>query len=133
MDRIATNNNVDDKDKLRRESTRRTSITDAVFGEITESGPNYRAVGTWAAVVLMLKTQIGLGVLSIPVVFHALGMVPGIICLLVIATITTWSDYMVGVFKINHPEVYGIDDVGGLIFGRIGYLVLGTFFCLCKR
>lgn len=38
----------------------------------------------------MMKTQIGLGVLSIPLVFDTLGMIPGIIILLAIAIITTW-------------------------------------------
>lgn len=80
----------------------------------------------------MLKTQIGLGVLGIPLVFDTIGMVPGVICLLAIAIMTTWSDYIVGRFKLNHPEVYGIDDVGGLIAGRAGYVIMGTVFCLCK-
>jgi amino acid permease len=79
----------------------------------------------------MMKTQIGLGVLSIPAVFDVLGIVPGIICLLVIATITTWSDYMVGVFKRNHPQVYGIDDAGYMLFGRVGREIFGIAFCLC--
>ena len=78
----------------------------------------------------MLKTQIGLGVLGIPLVFDTIGMVPGVICLMALATMTTWSDYIVGVFKINHPEVYGIDDVGGLIAGKFGYIIMGTVFCL---
>jgi amino acid permease len=38
----------------------------------------------------MMKTQIGLGVLSIPLVFDTLGMIPGIIILVSIAAITTW-------------------------------------------
>jgi amino acid permease len=80
----------------------------------------------------MMKTQIGLGVLSIPLVFDVLGMVPGVICLLVIAIITTWSDYVVGTFKLRHPEVYGIDDVGGLIAGPVGYWFMGVAFCLCE-
>jgi amino acid permease len=37
--------------------------------------------------ILMMKTQIGLGVLSIPLVFDTLGMISGIIILL---AITTW-------------------------------------------
>ncbi|KAK4624772.1 N amino acid transport system protein [Fulvia fulva] len=78
----------------------------------------------------MMKTQIGLGVLSIPVVFDTLGMIPGVICLIAIAVITTWSDYVVGIFKLNHPEVYGIDDAGKLMFGKPGQYVLGIAFVL---
>ncbi|KAJ5539515.1 hypothetical protein N7513_007847 [Penicillium frequentans] len=103
---------------------------DAVFGEITEDGPNYRNVGWLGTAVLMMKTQIGLGVLSLPVAFDALGIVPGVIVLCVIAGITTWSDYIIGVFKIRHREVYGIDDVGELLFGKPGRIILGGAFIL---
>jgi len=111
-------------------TVRRASIVDDVFGEITEDGPNYRAVGWKATTVLMLKTQIGLGVLSIPQVFHSLGLIPGVICLLVIATMTSWSNYIVGVFKLRYPDVYGIDDVGRKLFGRVGYEFFGITFAL---
>ncbi|KAJ5361545.1 hypothetical protein N7541_002389 [Penicillium brevicompactum] len=103
---------------------------DAVFGEITEEGPNYRNVGWLGTAVLMMKTQIGLGVLSIPVAFDSLGIVPGVIVLIVIAAITTWSDYIIGVFKLKHREVYGIDDVGELLLGPIGRILLGGAFVL---
>ena len=79
-----------------------------------------------------MKTQIGLGVLSIPLNFDVLGMIPGVICLLIIGGITTWSDYMVGVFKMNHREVYGIDDVGQLIAGRPGRYLMAAVFVLCE-
>ncbi|KAL9093944.1 MAG: hypothetical protein Q9165_003867 [Trypethelium subeluteriae] len=110
---------------------RRASVSDAVFGEIVEGGPDYRAVGWKGTTVLMLKTQIGLGVLSIPQVFDSLGLIPGIICLLVVGVMTTWSDYIVGRFKLRHADVYGIDDVGRKLFGRIGYEIFGITFALC--
>ncbi|WWC94410.1 hypothetical protein V866_001252 [Kwoniella sp. B9012] len=107
------------------------AVTDAVFGEIHEDGPNYRNVGWLGTAVLMMKTQVGLGVLGIPYVLQTLGLVPGIICLLAVATITTWSDYVVGAFKLNHPEVYGVDDVGFLLFrGALGREVIGAAFWL---
>lgn len=80
----------------------------------------------------MIKTQIGLGVLSIPKVFATLGLIPGIIALLGIAGMTTWSNWMVGVFKLKHPEVYGIDDVGRMLFGRFGFELLGAAYTLCE-
>ncbi|KAL6916383.1 hypothetical protein ACHAPO_007433 [Fusarium lateritium] len=107
-----------------------TVTNDAVFGTITEDGPNYRNVGWLGTSVLMMKSQIGLGVLSIPASFDALGLIPGIICMLVIAVITTWSDLVVGKFKQRHPEVYGIDDAAGLVFGRIGKEFYGISYSL---
>ncbi|KAF9890612.1 hypothetical protein FE257_005743 [Aspergillus nanangensis] len=103
---------------------------DAVFGEMNEQGPNYRNVGFLGTVALMMKTQVGLGVLSIPAAFDTLGLIPGALCLCAAAIITTWSDYMIGVFKLAHRTVYGIDDAGGLMFGVIGRYVLGIAFCL---
>ncbi|GKU08003.1 n amino acid transport system protein [Fusarium langsethiae] len=103
---------------------------DAVFGTITEDGPNYRNVGWLGTSVLVMKSQIGLGVLSIPASFDALGLIPGIICMLVIAVITTWSDLVVGKFKQRHPEVYGIDDAAGLVFGRVGKEFYGVSYSL---
>lgn len=82
--------------------------------------------------VLMIKTQIGLGVLSIPTAFNKLGLIPGVVIMLTIGVITTWSDYIVGVFKVNHRHVYGIDDAGAMIFGRVGREVFGAAFCLCN-
>lgn len=80
----------------------------------------------------MMKTQIGLGVLSIPSAFDTLGLVPGVLCLVAIAIINCWCSYMVGSFKLNHREVYGIDDAAGLMFGPVGREVLGAGFILCE-
>lgn len=80
----------------------------------------------------MMKTMIGLGVLNIPKSFNTLGLIPGIICLLLVAVITTFSNWEIGVFKLKHPKVYGVDDVGRLAFGRPGYWIFSFCFCLCK-
>ena len=82
--------------------------------------------------ILMMKTQIGLGVLSIPAAFHTLGLVPGVICLITIAVVMSWSGYMVGVFKLKHRDVYGIDDATGLMLGPVGREILGIGFSLCE-
>ncbi|KAL2670805.1 hypothetical protein Neosp_014607 [[Neocosmospora] mangrovei] len=103
---------------------------DAVFGNITEKGPNYRDVGWLGSAALMMKSQIGLGVLSIPTAFDALGIIPGIICLLIVAALTSWSDYVIGMFKLRHREIWGIDDAAGLMFGRVGQEFLGVAFVL---
>jgi len=38
---------------------------------------------------------------------------------------TTWSDYVVGMFKIRHPHVYTLADVGQMLFGPIGRELFG--------
>ncbi|KAL5339178.1 transmembrane amino acid transporter protein-domain-containing protein [Aspergillus crustosus] len=103
---------------------------DDVFGEISDEGPNYRNVGFLGTITLMMKSQIGLGVLAIPSALDVLGMVPGVICLVAIGCITTWSGYIVGSFKLKHRDVYSLDDAGGIMFGLPGRAVLATAFCL---
>ncbi|KAL4900260.1 hypothetical protein BDW74DRAFT_171010 [Aspergillus multicolor] len=59
-------------------------------------------------------------------------MISGIICLCLIASISTWSNYVIGRFKLKHPEIYAIDDAGDLMFGRAGCEFLGIGVCLCE-
>lgn len=110
----------------------RVTVGDDVFGEMREGGPNYRNVGWIGTAILMMKTQIGLGVLAIPTVLNALGMVPGIICLLAVGGISTWTNYMIGQFKLNHRSVYGIDDMGYKALGPVGREFFAAAYLLCK-
>jgi hypothetical protein len=82
--------------------------------------------------IIMIKTMMGLGVLSIPAVFDVLGLIPGIICLIAIALITTWSSVQIQHFKINHPSIYGVDDAGHMMVGRIGREILYAAFIVGK-
>ncbi|KAK1922093.1 transmembrane amino acid transporter protein-domain-containing protein [Papiliotrema laurentii] len=104
---------------------------DAVFGDLDEAGPNYRSVGWVMSGIIMIKTMLGLGVLSIPAVFDTLGMIPGVICMLAISAVTTWCAIQVQDFKILHPSVYGVDDAGFLMVGRWGREILYVAFLLC--
>lgn len=79
-----------------------------------------------------MKIQVGLGVLSIPSAFDALGLIPGIICLAAVGMSTTWCAWVVGSFKLRHPEIYGVDDAVGMILGPIGRETLALAFTLCK-
>ncbi|KIR75313.1 hypothetical protein I310_01592 [Cryptococcus deuterogattii CA1014] len=103
---------------------------DAVWGEITEDGPNYRNLGFSRAVVLQIKSQIGLGVLGLPATFGIVGMIPGIILIIVMAAIITWTNYTIGTFKRNHPHVYSVGDAAGVLLGRIGKEVIGVAYLL---
>ncbi|WRT70458.1 uncharacterized protein IL334_007456 [Kwoniella shivajii] len=105
-------------------------VVDAVWGTIDEDGPNYRNLGWIRASVLELKTQIGLGVLGLPAVLDTLGFIPGIIVIVVLAIIITWSDLVVGYFKLKHPEVYTVADAAHIMFGPVGREIIGFAFWL---
>ncbi|KAM0787036.1 hypothetical protein ACM66B_006302 [Microbotryomycetes sp. NB124-2] len=121
-------------------SVERTSehepATDGVFGAAggadgeTKRGPNFTNVGWIRASVLLMKAQIGLGVLGIPQVFSTVGLVPGIILIVVIAIMTTFSSVIIGQWKVNHPATHSIADVGKTMFGGVGREVLGGIYWL---
>lgn len=80
----------------------------------------------------MLKATIGLGVLAIPFSFQTVGLIPGIILLTFVIIIVTWSDWVVGTFKRNHPEVYSIPDIGRVLFGRWGEIWFMFCYVVCE-
>jgi amino acid permease len=71
-----------------------------------------------------------MGVLSIPATFDTLGFIPGVICLLTVGVMTTWSIYIIGGFKWRHPEIYSINDAGFKMFGVAGREILGFAYCI---
>ncbi|TXT07526.1 hypothetical protein VHUM_03246 [Vanrija humicola] len=83
----------------------------------------------------MTKANLGLGVLSIPVVFSILGIVPGIIIIVVIECILVYCASFLGPFKMLHPEVYGLADAGFVFGGRWGreifYGIFSIFMVFC--
>jgi amino acid permease len=83
------------------------------------------------ATVLMIKSAFGLGVLSIPFVFQAVGIVPGIILIIVVELIVTWSAFVLGSFKLNHRECYSMADVGRILAGRWGEEFFTLAVCIC--
>ncbi|GAA5913732.1 hypothetical protein JCM6882_002328 [Rhodosporidiobolus microsporus] len=99
---------------------------DDVFGDQGKGAINYRSVGWVGTAVILLKSQLGTGILSIPSTFRVLGIIPGLICMLVIAAMTTWTGLVSGRFKLRHPEVYSINDAGTLMFGAAGGEIAGA-------
>jgi hypothetical protein len=76
----------------------------------------------------LVNLQIGIGVLALPNTLHAIGMIPGIICILASGLITTWGDTIIGMFKRGHPEVYSVADAGFVLGGRFGKELLGGMY-----
>ena len=92
-------------------------------------------VGRVKGVFLMLKTEIGLGVLSLPRVFADLGLVRGLIAVIGLRLVSLWSALMIGHLKSNNPQVTGIADAARLICGRYrcyGHWSMAIVFSLCK-
>jgi amino acid permease len=45
-----------------------------------------------------------------PFYLHTVGLVPGLILIVAVGMMTTWTDYLVGKFKLAYPEVYTLAE-----------------------
>lgn len=95
-----------------------------------EDGPDFRGVSCFGAAILIAKSQIGLGLLGLPLTLHSLGFVPGLICLCGLCFLTIWTGIVVGDFRLAHPQVHSIGDATYLMFGRGMAEVVGGSFWL---
>lgn len=98
--------------------------------QIREGGPDYRGVSCLGAAILLAKAQFGLGVLGIPLTFSALGFFPGILTLLALCILSTWSGFVVSDFRLHHPHVYSIGDAAEFMFGKAGNEFMGGAYWL---
>lgn len=80
----------------------------------------------------MIKSVIGLGALAMPSILHNLGLIPGVMAMLFVGLVSWWSTRSIGLFKLNHPEVYAIDDAGAVLIGKVGRDVFGAAYCIRK-
>ncbi|KAK4702958.1 hypothetical protein P7C70_g3266, partial [Phenoliferia sp. Uapishka_3] len=103
---------------------------DAVWGTSDDKGPNFTNMGWKGASVVQAKAQIGLGVLGIPQVMATLGLVPAILLIFLVAIMSTSAMFIIGKFKLRHPNVHSISDVGMLWWGPIGREGLGFVYLL---
>lgn len=81
----------------------------------------------------MFKTQVGIGVLSIPVAFNKLGLIPGLLCLVVVNLVGNWVGYQIGQAALRFPEIQGLHDVGHKIAGRLGRELFALAYDICKQ
>ena len=73
----------------------------------------------------MVAETISLGILSLPKALSVLGMFPGIILLLALGAIASYTGYVIGQFKIAYPHVHSMADAGFVLGGRLGREILG--------
>lgn len=74
----------------------------------------------------MIAETVSLGILSLPSALSTLGLVPGLILLLTLGLLATYTGHIIGQFKLCHPHVHSMADAGSVLFGRLGGEILGA-------
>jgi len=110
---------------------------DVAEAEITERAAedegeiNYHVLHWWQVALLMIAETISLGILSLPSVFATVGMPGGILLILGLGLLATYTGYNIGLFKLAYPHVQNQADAGEVLGGPVLREILGvnvTFF-----
>ncbi|KAG5657866.1 hypothetical protein KAF25_007899 [Fusarium avenaceum] len=83
-----------------------------------QGGENYRTLSKWDTVFVLLTNQIGLGVLSLPGCLRVLGVVPGVIAIIGLGSLSAYTAYELLQFYRKYPHVVNVVDMCGIIGGR---------------
>ena len=96
----------------------------------TDGHAHFNRLGWKRLTIVLIVEAIALGSLSLPSAFATLGMVAGVILTVGIGLIAIYTSHIVGEVKLKFPEVKHYADAGRLMFGRVGYEIMGVMFCL---
>lgn len=102
----------------------------------SNGGKNYRTVGRWMSGILLITNQVGIGILSLPGTMQTLGIVPGVIAIIGIGLLSTYTAYVLLQFYRAHPHVVNMADMARVVGGRplesvvaVGLLIKFCFTC----
>lgn len=94
-----------------------------------EGNVNFKSLKWPQAAIIVAKIQMGIGIIGIPATFSTLGFVPGLISLLILSAICTYTGVLCGQIRLLHPEVYSPAELGAILFARSKLLIeLFSFF-----
>ncbi|KAJ5823637.1 hypothetical protein N7447_005977 [Penicillium robsamsonii] len=95
------------------------------FGNEETAEIKYRTMKWWHCGMLMIAENVSVGILSLPSAVATLGMVPAAIMILFISALSWYTGYVIGQFKLRHPEVHSMGDAGEILMGPFGRELLG--------
>lgn len=101
---------------------------DDPFGDESDAEVKYRTLAWWQAGITMIAETISLGILSLPSVLATVGIVGGLITLIGLGIVATYTGYVIGQFKLAYPHVHNMADAGEVLFEPIGMKAFGREF-----
>ncbi|KAJ6437246.1 amino acid transporter [Purpureocillium lavendulum] len=90
------------------------------------TGKTYRTLTRWDTILVLVTNQVGLGILSLPKILLTLGLVPGIIAILGLGVVSTYTAYELLQFWRAHPHCVNMVDMARVVGGRPLEAILGV-------
>ena len=111
------------------EDQRVDATRQGAFGTAAAAGgKQYRVLGRWKTAFVFIHTEVGIGILSLPSVLSKLGLIPGLIAILGIGLVTTYTAYVYLLYWRRHPHIDNLPDalrcLGGKPLATIGAIGL---------
>ncbi|KAI9035577.1 uncharacterized protein KD926_003237 [Aspergillus affinis] len=91
----------------------------------SQGGKDYRTLGRWDTVFALVTNQVGLGVLSLPSCLKTLGVVPGVIAIIGLGSLSAYTAFVLLQFYRRYPQVVNVVDMCGIVGGPILEIVAG--------
>src|SRR5689334_12186178 len=81
---------------------------------------DYRTLTWWQGGIVLIAETVSLGILSLPSVLATLGLVPGIVLILVMSGLSTYSGLVLAEFRAAYPFVQNFGDAVEVMGKSIG-------------
>ncbi|KAJ5094887.1 hypothetical protein N7532_007220 [Penicillium argentinense] len=107
-------------------------VVDA-FGNEENAEIKYKTLKWWQCGLLMICESVSLGVLSLPSAVATLGLVPGVILIVGLGLLATYTGYNIGLMRERYPHIQNLADAGEILLGRLGRELFGAgqfLFCI---
>lgn len=115
-----------DSDMEKVDTQREGSVLDPAMDERSD----WKKLGRWRASLIYITNQVGIGILSLPVALRTLGLVPGLICIIGMGILVTYTAYVLLQFYRRYPTVLNCVDCFRIIGGMPLAIIVGTAFVL---
>lgn len=79
---------------------------------------------------VMLAENISLGILSLPAVLTQLGLAGGVVAIVLLGIISTYSGYVLWQYKMRYPHINNYGDLGEQLLGRFGKEFFGAAYVI---
>ena len=95
-----------------------------------QGGKSFRTLGRWDTIFVLFTNQVGLGILSLPSILKTLGIVPGIIGIIGIGSLTWYTAFELLQFYNKHPQVVNMVEMCRIVGGPWFEVVAGFFMMI---
>ncbi|KAF5000046.1 hypothetical protein FGRMN_2057 [Fusarium graminum] len=93
---------------------------DAVMANEDAELIDYKTLTWWQGGIVLIAETVSLGILSLPSVLATVGLVPGIVLILVMGCLSTYSGLVLAEFRAEYPFVQNFGDAVEVVGKSIG-------------